>query len=253
MPDLTYTAEIEMDICTFHSLQFVMKHVKKGQRLLEVGCGSGELAHQIELAGVNVSAIDKDENASMRAAAEGITVHEEDFFEYETEQESFDAILFSRVLHHMHPLDQTLAKVQRLLKPNGVLILDEFAVEEVDEPSATWFYGLKQVLAEAGSYNWTLAEQKIKDKLGKERDLDVWRQLHLQMHSVIDSQTMRKELDSRLKIESETNSPYFYRYFADRRFRLKDELVPKIYQWECKLIEENVLQAIGRHWVYRRI
>jgi 2-polyprenyl-3-methyl-5-hydroxy-6-metoxy-1,4-benzoquinol methylase len=248
----TYTAETEMDICTFHSLQFVLSHVQKGQKLLEVGCGSGELALQLEKAGLLVTAIDKDENASMRAAAEGITVQEEDFFEYSAEKESFDVILFSRVLHHMHPLDVALEKVHTLLKPNGILLLDEFAVEGMDEKSATWFYGLKQVLAEAGTYSWSLGEQKIKDKFGKESDLEIWKQLHLGMHSVIDSETMRKELAKRFKLQSDSTVPYLYRYFADRRFRLKDELVPRVYEWECKLIQQQVLKPIGFYWLYHK-
>lgn len=252
MTNSTYT-ESEMDICSFHTLQFVLKCVNPGQKLLEVGCGSGELAHQMENAGIDVTAIDKDPDNSMRAAAEGITVFEEDLFHYQGEEESFDAILFSRVLHHMHPLDIALEKIHSLLKPNGLLLLDEFAVEAMDEKSAAWFYGLKQTLAAAGAYNWSLAEQKLKDKFGRVSDLEIWQQLHVVMHSVIDSASMRKELPNRFKLESESVVPYLYRYFADRRFRLKDELVPRIYEWECKLIEQELVRPIGLHWVYRKI
>lgn len=251
MTNSTYT-ESEMDICSFHTLQFVLNSVKPGQRLLEVGCGSGELALQMENAGILVTAFDKNPDASMRAAAEGITVFEEDLFEYAAEPESFDAVLFSRVLHHMHPLDVAIDKIHKLLKPNGLLLIDDFAVEAMDERSASWIFGLKRVLVEAGAHTWSLGEQKILNRFGKESDLEIWNTLHLSMHSVIDSKTMQTELAKKFKIESERIEPYLYRYFADRRFRVKDDLVPKIYEWECKYIEQNIIQPVGRLWVYRK-
>ena len=252
MTNATYTNDCEMDICTFHTLQFLLNHLEPGQKVLEVGCGSGELARQMELAGLEVTAIDKNPDASMRAAAEGITVFEEDFFQYEADKESFDAIVFSRVLHHMLPLDAAVEKIHSLLKPGGLLLLDEFAVEEMDDRSATWIFGLKQILVETGHHNWSLGEQKILDKFGKETDLEIWNTLHLSMHSVIKAETMQQELPKLLTLESEAIVPYLYRYFADRRFRLKDELVPRIYEWECKLIEQQCVKPIGRHWVYKK-
>jgi 2-polyprenyl-6-hydroxyphenyl methylase/3-demethylubiquinone-9 3-methyltransferase len=40
------------------------------------------------------------------------------------DNESFDGVLLSDVLEHLHDLDTALAQVSRILKPRGVLVLD---------------------------------------------------------------------------------------------------------------------------------
>ena len=242
----------EIDVCTLHTLQFVMSHAKPGQSLLEVGCGSGELAHQLEKSGLVVTAFDKDPEAGFRAAAEGITVHQADFFEYDAESNSFDVILFSRVFHHLHPLDKAVEKISSLLKPGGLIILDEFGAELMDEASALWFFGLKSILAQTEAYDWHKAELEYKDKFFESDVLQIWKEIHFGKHHVIDAATMKSELCKSFTLESEQFVPYLYRYFANRRFRLPDELVPEIYKWEIRSVELQKVKPIGIRWTFQK-
>lgn len=247
-----YLPDNELDISTFHALQFILRYTQPGQRVLEIGCGAGELARAMENAGLIVTAIDKDAEASLRAAAEGITVLEEDLFSFAAEASSFDAIVLSRVLHHLHPLSLAIEKLHKLLKEDGVLLVDEFAVEAMSSSGAVWYYGLKNALAACGVQNLSHSEQKAKHLFVDTDDLEIWKRIHLGDHAISLGDFMLEEVQKRFSLRSELILPYLYRNFADRRFRTKDSLVPEIYNWECRLIKEQVVAPIGRQWVFRK-
>jgi SAM-dependent methyltransferase len=53
--------------------------------------------------------------------------------------ETFDAVVASRSLHHIHDLPGSVAKIASLLRPRGRLILDEHACDSLDERTARWY------------------------------------------------------------------------------------------------------------------
>lgn len=240
-----------IDLCTAHTVDFVLDQLSSGSRLLEVGAGNGEVAGQLSKKGLVVTAIDRSEESVQRAEKEGVKVIKTDLFDFEAAPGSFDAILFSRVLHHIEPLDQGLQKVRKLLKPGGVLLLDEFGVELMDLKSCLWFYGLKKVLAESGAFPLSKSEEEIKDRILEKDSLEIWNE-HFKKHNVTKSSVMKAELDKQFKLQSAKSVPFLYRYFAERDFRKPDKLVPAVYEWETKLIREKMIHEIGLLWVYRR-
>ena len=70
--------------------------------------------------------------------------------EMEAADGPYDAIVASFSLHHIGDLDAGLDKIAELLRPQGVLALDEFAWDLMDEPTLDWFHGQRRVLAAAG-------------------------------------------------------------------------------------------------------
>ncbi len=44
-------------------------------------------------------------------------------------------------------LSAALAKIVALLEPGGVLVVNEFARDRADEPTADWHYGQRDILA----------------------------------------------------------------------------------------------------------
>jgi SAM-dependent methyltransferase len=111
---------------------FVLSHLPPPRRrVLEVGCGRGELALALAGAGYDVVAIDPE--APEGAIFRQTTIEELD------EPGPFDAVLASFSLHHVHDLDGVLDKLRALLAPDGVLILDEFGWDLLDEQTASQY------------------------------------------------------------------------------------------------------------------
>ena len=73
------------------------------QRILEVGCGTGELASRLSQDGCSVIAIDSDPDSVMAARRLGVDARVATWPDFDGG--NFDAVLFTRSLHHIHPLD----------------------------------------------------------------------------------------------------------------------------------------------------
>ena len=111
-------------------------------RILEVGCGQGELTTALAVAGYDVLGIDP-------RAPEGDLFRRLKLEDIE-EADSYDAVVAGLSLHHMQDLDAALDRVVSILGPEGVLVVDEFAWDRLDEPTLDWFYGQRRALAAAG-------------------------------------------------------------------------------------------------------
>jgi SAM-dependent methyltransferase len=118
------------------------------RRVLEVGCGPGDLARRLASPRLDITALDVELDG--RAPAPGVRWVKADFLEFD--DDPFDAVLFTRSLHHIHPLDRALAGAARLLRPGGLLLLDEFDREAADAGTARWNYEVQELLAAAGVY-----------------------------------------------------------------------------------------------------
>jgi SAM-dependent methyltransferase len=97
-------------------------------RVLEVGCGSGELSISLTEAGYEVLGIDPK-------APDGPLFRRtrvEDFHS----AEPFDAVVACLSLHHVADLAVALDKVADLLSSEGRLVIDDFGWERLDEASA---------------------------------------------------------------------------------------------------------------------
>jgi SAM-dependent methyltransferase len=97
-------------------------------RVLEVGCGEGELARALADAGYDVVAIDPD-------APEG-PIFRRTTIEALDDPGPFDAVVASRSLHHVEDLGGVLDKLVRLLR--GPLVLNEFAWDRREPMTPEW-------------------------------------------------------------------------------------------------------------------
>jgi len=149
-------------------------------RVLEVGCGAGELALALDAAGYDVVAVDP-------RAPEGPIFRR-------TTLAALDgpgpfAVAVARFsLHHIHELDAAVERIAGVLRPGGKLVLEEFGWERVDLRTAAW-----------------LAEQKGGTP---EQQLAAWRDEHAGLHT---SDDMRRALDARFEERSLEWRPQLHR------------------------------------------
>jgi SAM-dependent methyltransferase len=173
--------------------EFVVSHLPGlPARVLEVGCGAGELTRALHARGFDATGIDP-------AAPDGPLFRKLKLEDLE-EDERFDAVVAVRSLHHVTDLPGALDKIVRVLRPGGPLVLDEFGWDRFDEPTSDWFYGQKRALAAAGRIE---SAPKTLDDCRRE-----WEGDHVGLHGY---GTLRRELDARFEERAFEWVPHLYR------------------------------------------
>jgi SAM-dependent methyltransferase len=115
-------------------------------RVLEVGCGKGELARALARVGHSVTAIDPRAPKGPIFRRVGI----EEF----SDAEPFDHVVASLSLHHVEDLGRALDKVVDSLRPGGTLVVVEFAWDRIDEATAEWVLGRLPATPPSGNPSW---------------------------------------------------------------------------------------------------
>jgi ubiquinone/menaquinone biosynthesis C-methylase UbiE len=102
----------------------------KGKRVVDVGCGDGELAHRVASAGGKVTGIDP--NPKRLGRARESADEDETFLQGVGEQMPYidasqDIVIFFNSLHHVpvEGMDAALLEAARILKPFGILYISE--------------------------------------------------------------------------------------------------------------------------------
>lgn len=98
--------------------------VERGpERILEVGCGEGELAERLgRETSAEVIAIDQSPRMVELARARGVDARVGRAEELDFEAESFDCVVAAWMLYHVELLDPALQEISRVLRPGGRLV-----------------------------------------------------------------------------------------------------------------------------------
>ena len=99
-------------------------------RVLEVGCGEGELARALARAGHSVTAIDP------RAPED--TIFQRVRIEEFSDPGPFDYVVAILSLHHVEDLGKVLDKIANLLRAGGTVVAIELAWDQFDDATAEW-------------------------------------------------------------------------------------------------------------------
>jgi SAM-dependent methyltransferase len=202
--------------------RFVTAHLPTPPaRILEVGCGSGELVLEISRRGYDVVGIDPD--APEGAAFWRVTL--EDFFT----SERFDAVVANRSLHHIVDLREGVDKIYSLLPSGGPLILNEFAWDRMDQATAAWYLGHVRT---PGPREASLLPGAFPDE---------WIAEHEGLHGF---EAMRAEVERRFDETLFEWTPYIAHYYLER-----DDLEEE----ENRLIASGEIRALGFRYVGRSV
>lgn len=186
---------------------FLAEALRDRRRILEVGCGRGDVARALAAAGHDVTALDL-ELADPRPTP-NVTYVASDFLAYDAAP--FDAIAFTASLHHIAPLDRALDRAAALLAPGGALVIDDFDLEAPDADTLHWYYELQDLLVAAGLY----PEDRVDPLPPDPADLLArWRAAHEHDHGppLHTGTEIRRGVAERFAVRDLRTGEYLHRY-----------------------------------------
>lgn len=233
-----------MGFATDFTCDFVRRSLPdECSRILEIGCGSGALAAALS-ADFEVIAIDADEEAVETAGALGVDARFAVWPDFHAGQ--FDAILFTRSLHHMAPLDEAMRHSRENLRKGGRLIVEDFAFESADETSLRWFSGVLDRLDAAGKL---VRDTHFLEGLRmKTASLGAWCKSH-EEHELHTAMKMRDQIRAVFGDTEETDGPYFFRYIERA---VDDGTLRQLAEEEAQLVARGEIVPFGRRFVATR-
>ena len=183
---------------------FVARSIGREPRILDVGCGHGEIARQLGALGCRVTAL----VVKLRdpVAAPIVKFVDHDFLTYEADP--FDVLVFTASLHHISPLEEAVAHAERLLVPGGRLIVDDFDLAAPDQETLSWYYELQELLVAADVYPADRVDPPAADPTAR------WQAAHHHDPPLHTGAAMRAQISARFAIRQLQRADYLYRYIA---------------------------------------
>ena len=245
MPDLI--ANRPTDVPTRETLGFLISRLPIGAKVLEVGCGEGRVACELLQRGYHVTGLDSDAEAVTSAQARGVLAVVASWPTFDSSV-SFDAIAFTRSLHHINPLGQAIVRARELLNPNGFLLLEDFALDDVDEATVAWF--VKVLRSTQGKTLINLvADQLVTELLSATDVIQTWRDNRA--HEVHSFKAMNEAIAAQFVVLETQSAPYFYRYLIPvlPETSAAVSFVDEVFQQETILGNRGEIAFLGRRIV----
>ena len=95
-----------------------------GERILDLGCGDGQLTQKIAAAGASVVGIDASPAMVEAACSRGIAAELGNAEDLPYGESSFDAVFSNAALHWVRGQDAMMREVHRVLKPGGRFVAE---------------------------------------------------------------------------------------------------------------------------------
>jgi cyclopropane fatty-acyl-phospholipid synthase-like methyltransferase len=235
-----------VDVATNDTVKFVQAHLPAGPlRILEIGCGRGEVAVELQKLGHRVIALDADAASVEQAKSTGVDARQVRWPDFE--EAPFDAILFTRSLHHISPLAEAVDHSRRMLLPQGVLIVEDFAYETIDRKTSEGVYGLARLLKTCGMLQGS--EGFIQAFVESGGAFDHWHQNH--PHDLHTAQAIRTELQRVFSQVTEEKTAQLYRYFLATlpQDEQGQAIAADLFEIETRMGEAGGIELIGRRFI----
>ena len=234
-----------IDVPTRETVDFIRACVEPGASLLEVGCGSGEVAAQLALSH-RVKALDSDAELVEQARGLGVDASVATWPRYSGPL--VDAVAFTRSLHHIDRLDAAVQRASSILHPGGWLLVEDFAFASADDATIDWLVELvrgRDAIAvlrpEPGEFVTRLREA--------EDPRAEWR--HGSAHDVHSIDAMTVAIARQFVVRRVEAAPYLYRYFVPALANEPGgvEFLRSALRSERAAIRDGRIVAVGRRVV----
>jgi len=237
-----------MQFETRYTYDFVKRFLPSAAgRILEVGCGAGQLAACLSEEGYSVVAIDSDRDSVAAAKTLGVDARMATWPDFDDGQ--FDAVLFTRSLHHIHPLDESVGHAAQSLARGGCIIVEDFDYDSVDEKTLRWFRNAIRLIEATGQLIPQARDEFLEKVLSKTETLTAWRQNHEhELHTAAEIEAQLEKPFSRVIKE---NAPYYFRYIAVAMAssEKRDAILQAFAEQEETLVAEDRIVPLGRRFV----
>jgi trans-aconitate methyltransferase len=127
MPQTWDTQAYEKNGAFVHGLAggvFEWLAAQPGERILDLGCGDGQLTQRIAATGASVVGVDSSPEMVVAARSRGIAAEEATAESLPYPEAHFDAVFSNAALHWVRGQDLMMAEVHRVLKPGGRFIAE---------------------------------------------------------------------------------------------------------------------------------
>lgn len=211
--------------------------------VLEIGCGSGDVAAELSRAGFHVVALDEDRESVAAALGRGVDARIASW-PAQLQETSFDAVAFTRSIHHIPDLPAALERAAGLLPARGILAIEDFDYRDADPRLIRW------AASRIDAVRPLLDPESFAMRLALADDpLAVWRgdhDEHLHGFAAIEA-----EVGLRFEIVELTQAPYVFRYLESAGIT-DQRILAAAEREEISAARQHSFPLLGRRLVARR-
>lgn len=114
--------EYDRDVSDDH--RFAFEHIETGEKVLEIGCGSGKFLEEVKKKAGEVTGLDFNIIIAEQAREKGLNIVGESIIFHATRNaEKYDVVCAFQVLEHIYDVREILTAMVKVLKPSGKLIV----------------------------------------------------------------------------------------------------------------------------------
>lgn len=109
----------------FSPIKFIIRgtNLTKGNKLLDIGCGSGQFLYEMKELGIDVQGVEPSDFNEKENKKYRLKIKKANLIDAKYNKESFDLITLNHVLEHLDNPHETLNEINKILKKDGKLII----------------------------------------------------------------------------------------------------------------------------------